>query len=398
MSTGQCPMPGIETSTVSVPVTVTEATTAISFQTAVEKMTITETKTEIGTSTATQGFTTTIVSIGTEKIMETVTSGLTEKMTATETLINLQTILATATTTVTENAVSLVPTTYVSTIIMTEKMLPVTIFVTSTETKSAQISTLTERATQTEKAISIATVISIDKLTTTATTISTVTAGCSTSTMLFSVPTTVTATITEARPITLTQKNLVTVSIPCQGQTLTDTIVYTASDYSTRIVPTTIYTVSTVTKISNAAMACPLQEKTITRYMTSVQIPTVASSSAVPPKILAPLPTLTSKVVILSSMAYSKPPSSGSICPTPTLSSSVNTIVPSSFTSSILSSSASCREGQKRCDVYDRRQYNDCKGGQWSAGVKMTEVDNMQCEEIYGKVNLVPIPASNFHE
>lgn len=360
--------------------------TEISIQSVTEKATMT------ATVTSTEAATTTLVSLGTETRTQTVTSALTEK--ATVTLINFQTVFATSTSTVTEKAASLVPTTFVSTIIMTEKMLPVTVYMTSTATQPGQVQTLTERIPETvirtEKALSIAT------STETVVSTSTFAVSCSPTTMISAVPTTVMSVITETRPMTLTQKNVMTVTIPGRDQTMTTT--------TTAI--STIYSASTVTQVSSAAMVCPLQEKTVTRIIT--ESPSVSSSSVATcttcrpgvtrtiPTTLAPLTPLTPKIITPTQQMTSSKISGGSVCPTPTVSDAANKVqsVPTAVSSS---TSGSCKEGQKRCDMYDRRQYNECKVGKWSTGIKMTEADNMQCQESGGSVQLVPIPASNFH-
>ena len=93
-----------------------------------------------------------------------------------------------------------------------------------------------------------------------------------------------------------------------------------------------------------------------------------------------------------------------SFCPTSTI-----VATPTSYMSKIISMSTSvietskstggseCQEGKKRCDVYDRRSYNECKNGKWCDGIKLTEEDNLQCEESGGQVRLVPIAANVFH-
>ena len=335
----------------------TEGSTATSLQTT--------------TITATEGFTSTVVSIATEKATVSVTSAQTERITTIETLVNLQTMTATAT--VTEKVASTVPTTLVSTMFFTEKMLPVTVYVTSTETRQGLMTTLIQNfpviQTQTESLISTATA----KIT------ETVSASCAPTTITSSVqvPTTVISTILETRPMTMSQKNVITVT----GDMMTTT----ATVYSTT---TRMTTVTAVSKLP--PMACPLQEKTITRLITSFTTPTSTNTSvytAMTSKV--PVPSNTSKTANTVVMISSSSGISGSICPTPTVSSAPNA-------TSVIGGSGDCQEGKKRCDAYDRRQYNECKGGQWSAGIKLTEADNMQCEESSGTVKLVPIAVAKF--
>lgn len=326
----------------SVPVTVTKALTEISLQTS--------------TITATEAFTTTVFSI--------VTAAQTEKYTATETLVSLKTMTATAI--VTEKAASMVPTTLISTMIFTEKMLPVTVYMTTTATQPGQMTTLVESLP--------VTTIQTERVTNTAT--ATVSISCSATTVISSVqvPITLISTVTDARPMTLTQKNFITVT----GGVMTTTYVSTTTQ------------TTTITKGSSVPpMACPLQEKTVTRIITSTAIPPMTSimitTKSVPLPFTSMIPITSTKVQVPTSSKASI----GSICPTPTVSSS-SKVMPTG-------SSGGCQEGQKRCDIYDRRSFNECKGGQWSTGVKLTEADSLQCEESSGTVKLVPIPASYFH-
>ena len=356
----------------------TEVATSVSQQSVISISTATVTTTESITA----------VFISTDKAVSTVTFTQTDQITATETLVNLQKV--TATSVVTDKAVSFIPTTYVSTMIMTEKMLPVTIYMTSTATQPGQINTLVERISETATITStrIENSISYATSTTTALSIVSLSGNCAPITFISNVPvpTTITSIVTVNRPITLTQKNVMTVIQP--GQVVTSTI----RDIST--------TIATVTQISSIPMACPLQEKTITRIMTATSNYPINTSSPVP-VIVTTIPTFTSPVmtskaipIITSSM------NGGSLCPTPIGTSGSNSAkaqITTSIINLVSKTSGSCQEGQKRCDMYDRRQFNECRGGQWSSGISMTEADNMQCEESNGMCKLVPIPASNFH-
>lgn len=285
----------------------------------------------------------------------------------------------TTTATVTEKAASLVPTTHVSTMVFTEKMLPVTVYMTSTATQPGQMTTMTESLS--------ATLIQTERVTATTTTTSTTTAiatttvnvSCVPTTILNSVkvPTTLISTVTEARLMTLTQKNVITVT----GGVMTSTSVSTAVQ------------TATITKVSTApTMACPLQEKIVTRIIISTRIPSSSSmiiTSKYSSATMIPTYYATTTKVQVPIITSSKS-SDGSICPTPTVSSVQKT-------SATTGSSVGCQEGKKRCDIYDRRSFNECKGGQWTNGVKLTEADNLQCEESSGTVKLVPIPAKNFN-
>lgn len=308
-------------------------------------VTITEPTTVQSVVTVTSLEPTTLVSITTENITATLTSAQIERITATETLVSMQTSLHTAT--VTEKAASQIPETLISTMILTEKMAPVTIFATSI--KSGQITTMTatERIVHTSHA----------------THISTINATC--------VPSLITSIVTKNHEVTLTQNNLMTVKVPIEK-------VKTA----------------TVTKISSAAaIACPLQVKTITRLITPTSVYVTPSTSVYIAKVITP--TSVNMISITSFQAFS-----GSICPTPTVSAraiSNISVQPSLAPSSSVQSSGSCTEGQKRCDIYDRRMFNECKGAKWSDGIKLTEADNQQCQESAGTVKLVPISGSDFY-
>lgn len=296
-------------------------------------------------------------------------------------MTNFQTV--TATSIVTEKVASIVPTTYVSTMKMTEKMLPITVYMTSTKTQAGQVTTLVERipetatitSTQTERAI------------TTAVSTVSVKLSCSTTTVISNVPisTTVTSIVTEMRPITLTQKNVMTVALP--GQIITSTVKVGSTS--------TVSVIATVTQLKSVTLACPLQEKTITRIMS---IPAITSNVIIP---TSAVQVMTSKAVIPKSTVpfiTSNTVSSGSVCPTPASTSpKTSAKAQNTTTTTSITSASTCQNGQKRCDMYDRRHYNECRGGQWSAGIPMTEADNMQCEESNGDCKLVPIPASNFH-
>lgn len=90
-----------------------------------------------------------------------------------------------------------------------------------------------------------------------------------------------------------------------------------------------------------------------------------------------------------------------SFCPTPAIYSSTTSLIGkviSTSTSDSGTGGQECQEGKKRCDIYDRRSYNECKNGKWCDGIKLTDADNLQCEENSGQVRLVPIAASVFHE
>lgn len=397
------------TETLSIPLTVTETTTAISFQSATE------------TATVSEGFTVTAIATTTEKVLATVTAAVTEKLVKSITVINLQTL--TATSTVTKNDVSLIPTTLISTMIFSEKNLPVTIYLTTTATatESAHATTVTERISDivtsvfTERAISVATA--------TQTAISTL--SCAPTTIISKIPTTYISILTELKPSKLTvteiQKGpeINVISTALITSISTKTLVATGTAMTTYTATATATTTATVTDISTSPMICTLKEKTITRYIPSssitfssaqpsfiisnkLSIPSITSVYT-PPTITriisTTLPSSTYKFTSTTSMSLSV----ASFCPTPTIATTSYMSKIINTSRSVIETSTStggseCQEGKKRCDVYDRRSYNECKNGKWCDGIKLTEADNLQCEESSGQVRLVPISASVFHD
>jgi len=335
---------------VSVPITVIESvpTTATALSVQSTTITVTERFTSLGADT-------------------TVVAPVTEKITAIETIVSLQTVTETAKATITEKGASMIiPTTIISREVLTEKMLPVTVHVTATSMQPGVGTTVIQRVSETATA--------------TITERMTLPANIGTPT-----------TVTELCPTTLTKENAITV----------------VSAYTTTLKTTAVTTATAISTMTASAKACPLQEKTITRFFTNTYTPkisvTVVSTTSTKPAVVIPTPPKTTPITSIK-ISTSKAPaettsssksSMGSICPTP---SPTSVILTSTGPSTTTAKTSTCTKGQKRCDIYDRRKYNECKVDYtWSDGIKMTDADNMQCEESTGSVKLVPIPAKLFH-